>query len=151
VARQLVYRPVRLGAVTAVSRLNTARFCPKANSPGKGDDQAAQVTVSTCFGDACMLSATRTSSRDLAVGAQVDVPTSVCALSHDETTSAQVCVDTDLPADDEQTAWAFGEFSKIGSAVTHTVKARATDVKLSTLRYTDVDVAPVDSKTMQET
>jgi len=122
------------------STQHIARFCPKANNPGKGDDQAAQVTVSACFGDACMLSATRTFSRDLVIGAQVDIPISVCALSHDETTSAQVCVDSDLPAGDEQTAWAFGEFPHIDLAVANTVKARATEVELSTLRYIDVDV-----------
>jgi len=49
-----------------------------------------------------------------------------------------VCVDNGMPVDDESSEWAC-EF-KIDTAITNTVKARVNGIKLSTLRYIDVDV-----------
>jgi len=51
-----------------------------------------------------------------------------------------VCVDGDVPVDDKQDVWTFGEFPKVDSVVANSVKAHATEVKLSSLRYIDVDV-----------
>jgi len=79
-------------------------------------------------------------SRDVVTGARADGPTDVCAFSRDEPADAQVCVDNGIPVDDESSEWAFGEFPKIDTAITNTVKARMNDIKLSTLRYIDVDV-----------
>jgi len=70
----------------------------------------------------------------------VDVPTGVCAFSRDETTGAQVCVVSDQQVDGESSEWAFGDFPKIDTAIANTVKARMSGVKLSTLRYIEVDV-----------
>ena len=70
----------------------------------------------------------------------MDVPTGVCAFSRDETTGAQGCVDNDQPVNGESSKWAFGEFSKIDTAIANTVKARMNGVKLPTLRYVEVDV-----------
>jgi len=67
----------------------------------------------------------------------------MCAFSHDKTTDAHACVVSDLPVDDEKSAWAFGKFPKIDSAVANTAKVYSTDVKLSPLRYiTGCAVAP---------
>jgi len=79
-------------------------------------------------------------SRDVVSGAQADRPTGVCAFSRDEPADAQVCVDNRMPVDDESSEWTFGEFQKIDTAITNTVKAGVNGIKLSTLRYIDVDV-----------
>ena len=76
-------------------------------------------------------------NRDVITGARADVPTGVCAFSRDEATGAQVCVDSNQPADGKSDEWVLGEFD---TAVTNTVKARMNGIKLSSLRYIDVDV-----------
>ena len=80
-----------------------------------------QATVRPCYSDACMSPA-------------------ACAFSRDEPADAQVCVDNRMPVDDESSEWTFGEFQKIDTAITNTVKAGVNGIKLSTLRYIDVDV-----------
>jgi len=79
-------------------------------------------------------------SRDVVTGARTDGPTDVCAFSRDEPADSQVCVDNGMPVNDKSSDWAFGKFPKIDTAITNTVKARMNDIKLSTLRYIDVDV-----------
>ena len=72
--------------------------------------------------------------RDLVTGARVDGLTGVCAFSRDEASGAQVCI---AGKSDE---WEFGEFPKVDTDATNTVKARVNGIKLSYLRYIDVDV-----------
>ena len=99
-----------------------------------------QATVRACYSDACMSPAACAFSRDVVSGAQADRPTGVCAFSRDEPADAQVCVDNRMPVADESSEWTFGEFQKIDTAITNTVKAGVNGIKLSTLRYIDVDV-----------
>jgi len=77
-------------------------------------------------------------NRDVVAGARADEPTGVCAFSRDEASGAQVCIDSSQPADGKSDEWVFGEFPKIDTAITNTVKARMNGIKLSTLRYIDV-------------
>ena len=70
----------------------------------------------------------------------------MCVFSRDETADAQVCVDNGMLVDDESSEWAFGEFPKIDTALANTVQARMKGVKLSTLRYIDVDVEADNAK-----
>jgi len=79
-------------------------------------------------------------SRDVVTGAQADRPTCVCAFSRDEPADAQVSVDNGMPVDDESSEWTFDECPKMDTAITNTVRARMNGIKLSTLRYIDVDV-----------
>ena len=79
-------------------------------------------------------------SRDFVAGARVDGPTDVSAFSRDEPAVAQVCVDSAMPVVDESSEWAFGEFPKVDTDATNTVKARVNGIKLSNLRYIDVDI-----------
>ena len=73
-------------------------------------------------------------SRDFRTGARVDGLTGVCAFSRDKASDAQVCIDG---RSDE---WEFGEFPKVDTDATNTVKARVNGIKLSNLCYIDVDV-----------
>jgi len=73
-------------------------------------------------------------SRDFITGARVDGLTGVCAFSRDEASGAQVCVDC------KSDEWEFGEFPKVDTNATNTIKARVNGIKLSNLRYIDVDV-----------
>ena len=84
--------------------------------------------------------AASTFSRDFITGARVSGLTGVCAFSRDEPAVAQVCVDSAMPVVDESSEWVFGEFPKVDTDATNTVKARVNDIKLSNLRYIDVDV-----------
>jgi len=79
-------------------------------------------------------------SRDVVTGARAEGPTDVCAFSRNEPADVQVCVDNGMPVDDESSEWPFGEFPKIDTALTNTVKARMNGVKLSPLQYIDVDI-----------
>ena len=51
-----------------------------------------------------------------------------------------MCVDSAMPVVDESSEWAFGEFLKVDTDATNTVKARINGVKLSPLQYIDVDI-----------
>jgi len=73
-------------------------------------------------------------SRDFITGARVDGLTGVCAFSRDAASGAQVCIDG------KSDEWEFGEFPKVDTDATNTVKARVNGIKLLTLRYIDVDV-----------
>jgi len=122
------------------STQRVAPFCTKTNSSGGGDGQTAQATISASFSNARISPAACAFSRDVVTGARMDEPTGVCAFSHDETTGAQVCVVSDQQVDGESSEWAFGDFPKIYTAIANINKARMNGVKLSTLRYIEVDV-----------